>query len=47
MIKIGGGWIKKAKESQKEYISVGLDCQESPIIVDFAALLSLHTCCCQ
>ena len=24
MIKIGGGWIKKGKESQKEYISLGL-----------------------
>jgi uncharacterized protein (DUF736 family) len=24
MIKIGGGWIKKAKESQKEYISIGI-----------------------
>lgn len=24
MIKIGGGWIKKGKESQKEYISVGV-----------------------
>ena len=24
MLKIGGGWIKKAKESQKEYISIGI-----------------------
>ena len=23
MLKIGSGWIKKAKESQKEYISLG------------------------
>lgn len=24
MIKIGGGWLKKGKESQKEYISIGI-----------------------
>lgn len=24
MIKIGGGWIKTGKESQKQYISIGI-----------------------
>lgn len=42
MIKIGSAWLKKAQESGKEYLSIGLAKELLPLTITAEHFMTLH-----